>query len=95
MLNKVALFLMNQKGLSVLQYLLANNYGNNVVYVVIGRDAKVVNDFSQEIEEEKLEFPLGEEIKFKISYGWFALGEASMRIGESTIDRRASCRERV
>ncbi len=31
------------------------------------------------------DFPLGEEIKFKIYYGWFGLGEASVSIADETI----------
>lgn len=29
------------------------------------------------------QFPLGEKITFKIHYGWFTLGEASMRLGDT------------
>jgi len=34
-----------------------------------------------------LDFPLGEQITFKISYGWFALGEATMSLADSLIVR--------
>jgi len=43
--------------------------------------------FSQEQQSPDFEFPLGEEIKFKISYGWFALGEASMSIGAEVVEK--------
>lgn len=33
----------------------------------------------------RLDFPLGEHIKFKINYGWFTLGEASMTLADSLI----------
>lgn len=36
-------------------------------------------------KKSALDFPLGEKIKFKIYYGWFALGEASMSLADSMI----------
>lgn len=35
--------------------------------------------------QQQVDFPLGEKITFKIYYGWFALGEASMDIDDSLI----------
>lgn len=32
------------------------------------------------------DFPLGEEIRFKINYGWFSLGEASMSLADSLVE---------
>ena len=39
--------------------------------------------FSQ--KQNDLAFPLGEEIRFKINYGWFTLGEASLSLGDTTM----------
>ncbi|MFY0605244.1 MAG: DUF3108 domain-containing protein [Cyclobacteriaceae bacterium] len=44
-----------------------------------------LDGFSQ--SSVKTDFPLGEEIRFKIYYGWFALGEASLSLGSETIKK--------
>jgi len=43
----------------------------------------IESTYSQEVSNTS--FPLGEHIKFKIYYGWFGLGEASMSIADSLI----------
>lgn len=35
--------------------------------------------------QNKVAFPLGEKITFKVQYGWFTLGEATMSLGDSLI----------
>lgn len=35
--------------------------------------------------QKDVAFPLGEKIKFKVYYGWFALGEASMELSENLV----------
>ena len=37
----------------------------------------------QSQSKTKLDFPLGEKIIFKVNYGWFTLGEASMSLSDS------------
>lgn len=36
-------------------------------------------------KKPNLDFPLGEQIKFKVNYGWFTLGEASMSLADTLI----------
>lgn len=43
--------------------------------------------FAQKSTKSQLEFPLAEHIRFKVNYGWFSLGEASMTIGDSLVIR--------
>lgn len=37
--------------------------------------------------QKDIAFPLGEKITFKLHYGWFALGEATMSLDDSLIER--------
>ncbi|REE02113.1 DUF3108 domain-containing protein [Marinoscillum furvescens] len=54
----------------------------NLAFFLTVLSTKVV--FGQQYVNQ--DFALGEEIRFKISYGWFALGEASMSLGDSLVE---------
>ena len=49
--EKTALYLMNKKGLMVLQALIKTNFKKEIEFICIGQDAKVQKDYSLEIED--------------------------------------------
>lgn len=50
-MNKIALYLMNKKGLNILLNLIKNERKSNIKYVISSKDKNMENDFYLEIKE--------------------------------------------
>ena len=59
MAEKIALYLMNLKGFRVLEGIIKKGLVDNIAFVCLGRDAKVLKDYGPEIEELCLDAKLG------------------------------------
>lgn len=80
MKNKIALYLMNKKGYSVLKALLSKNFTNHIKFIVGAQDKNVKEDYFQDIKDlcldnnvEFYERRINEIPKFdgyKIAIGW-------------------------
>lgn len=78
---KVTLYLMTKKGFKVLSSIISNGYTNYISQVIIGRDANVNNDFSNEIAnlcitnnikyyDRKNDFVINSEYSLAVSWRW-------------------------
>ncbi len=79
--EKIALYLMSKKGLSVLEYLVQEKYHYFIGKVIIGRDKNVVSDYSEELKtlcikhdilcyERTDDFSIDEKYSMAISWRW-------------------------
>lgn len=76
---KVGLYLMNQKGFSILESLIGTEYSKHVSYVISSEDKNVVNDYYNEIHQlcvennitfyNRKEFKVPD-VKYKLAVGW-------------------------